>query len=403
MKRLLSALVLAGLTVVSAAQMTGVFIGDRPRTLFVGSEPFCLVFTQPVMGGRTGAAGFALTVQDNVACFTAVEPGSETQATLEVGERTLSYTLKARLDAPSAEIRVLFPGEPQETAATSPTVTPPARAGEPAATQPAPLESEPEEDVKAPKAAPLPVPQKVQATVVTPEQDPEVRRLESIIERLDRILKAQTTSEARYLPESATTPATTSTETGPAGAEEGQAPPAPASEPGAVKTSAAVESESATVPSDATDAPDDAAPPAEEATTPKEVDGVGYDPVADPLPPGVRVVTSLVPGKHSWRITYTLYNDGNYPLITDPSNVRITFNGEAVDTGALKQRTSSGYAGWVPPGYEEVGSVELPPLGGKGELRLEFDLTRLSPERERLTVTRRWKITTMPYVVPNKP
>ena len=401
MKRALTALVLAFGLVALAAQMTGVFIGDRERTLYVGGEPFCLVFPQAVLGGKVDDPGFALAVQGNVACFTAIEADGETRAWLEVGQRKLAYTLKARGDAPSAEIRVLFPDDSQAAAVTPPTNPSPSQPNEPSPPPPAPTATE---DAQ-PATVSLPVPQEAQATVVTPETDPEIQRLEGIIQRLDRILKAQETADARYLPKSVTEPGrgASAPESVDVNQEE---TPEPTLERESANAPEPPENEPAHTGGDTEDAAHAIMPPTQEEgakAKPQEVTNGGYDPVADPLPAGVRMVTSLVPGKHSWRITYTLYNDGDYPLITDPSNIRVLFNGKTIEAGALKQRTSSGYAGWVPPGYEEVGSIELPRLEGTGELRLEFDLTRLSPERERITVTRRWKITTMPYVLPNQP
>jgi len=401
MKRTLSALALMAMAAAFAAQMTGIFIGDRERTLYVGGEPFCLVFPQPVLGGKVDTPGFALAVQDSIACFTALDPGSQARATLTVGDRTLSYVLKARLDAPSAEIRVIFPGEP--AASPSNQGAPPAKAEAPQAVEAAtakPSANDQEAPEKVESNSPLPVPEEVRQRVVTPEPDPTIQRLESIIAKLDRVLRAQEVSEGRYLPESVTEPSH-QREAGEEG--EGLTPQGEAREvekPASGSEENGVKKEEASPQQGVAEVRDEAEGMAE-AKEPSA--GVGYDPVEDPLPQGVRVITSLVPGKHAWRITYTLYNDGDYPLITDPNNVRILFNGEAVETGKLKQRTSSGYAGWVPPGYEEVGSVEVPPLDGQGELRLEFDLTRLSPERENLTIVRRWKITTMPYVVPNQP
>ena len=404
MKRTLFVLAFVAMTAALAAQMTGVFIGGRQRTLYVGSEPFCLVFPQEVTSGKVDTAGFALAIQGNMVCFTAIAPKGESRATLIEGEKTLTYVLKARKDAPSAEIRVLFPNQgPAKTVAhdtPAPKATSDAGGGA-AATKAKPGASPAEAAKKPIPTVPLPVPKEVQQRVVMAAQDPVVARLASMIDKLDRVLAAQQISDSRYLPETATVPhrdtaaangggkavntesaAETSQDTAQADVK---APVTKGGEAGGEKAGAA------------------AAKAGVEPKAESTVGRIGYDPVEDPLPKGVRVMTSLVPGRRSWRITYTLYNEGKYPLITDPTNVRVLFNGQSIDAGELKQRASSGYAGWVPPGYEEVGSVEIEPLQGEGELRLEFTLTRLSPERERLLVVRRWKITTMPYVVPNKP
>jgi len=402
MKRTLFVLAFAAMTVALAAQMTGVIIGGRQRTLYVGSEPFCLVFPQAVKGGKVDTAGFALAIQGNMACFTAIAPKGESRATLVAGEKTLTYVLKARMDAPSAEIRVLFPSQgpvKTTTQGASATKATPRTEGERATTTAKPSAPPAEATNKPPGVAPLPVPKEVQRRVVTVAKDPVVARLESMIAKLDRVLAAQQISDSRYLPEDAAVPkrenvatdggddvADVGAATEPPQGQVNEKAPAPQGEKTAGENTGATETKAKVEPK------------AESADT-----KIGYDPVEDPLPDGVRVMTSLVPGQHAWRITYTLYNEGKYPLITDPANVRVLFNGQSIDTGELKQRASSGYAGWVPPGYEEVGSVEIDPLNGEGELRLEFTLTRLSPERERLSVVRRWKITTMPYVVPNKP
>jgi len=345
-----------------AAPITGLFIGGQPRTLNVGREPFCLHFDYPVAGAEIESPAFAVELAAQTVCFRALDHGTAEARVILGGDRQLKYTLVADPTMPAVEIRVILPEPAVQAPSTKASKPDHPTEGRTTPPVPTPAPERPKHTVVPVEKATQPAPPPYPRTAARAQEEASLTELLKALE--DVLVEIQTEPKP-----------------GPSKAE-AKAPKVKADQPAAEPAKTPVKTSQRQASSDTS------ALSGYAAAKPRAKED-----------PTVVFRANLFPGKKAYRISYTLANKGKYPLITDPKRFELLYNGKAVHF-EITQRASSGFVGWVPPGYEEAGTLTFAPLTGEGLLELRVNLLKLNPTRDSITVRRAWRLASLPVVVP---
>lgn len=94
-------------------------------------------------------------------------------------------------------------------------------------------------------------------------------------------------------------------------------------------------------------------------------------------------------------IGFTLLNTKEAPIFLDESPVEVLFNGKPVK-GEAKIRYTSGVAGWLPPGKQAVGSIQLDLPVQSGQITLKIKGYLMDGEMPEVSWQANWTVDLLP-------